>query len=151
LSGNVSENIISVYTSANCPEDGSYNELGFTNGVVSGNSIFGIYTVYSDGDLWDYGEFSLTRENNIITASAGAGGTISPSGEVAVSAGSNQTFQFFPDSGYRVLDVIVDGSSVGRSTSYTFTNVSSNHTITVTFTPAPKAMPGIPPLLLDDE
>jgi hypothetical protein len=149
LSGSVSGNIIAVYTSAYCPLDDSYNELEYTNGVVNGNSIFGNYYVYSDGYYWDSGTFSLTRANNIITASAGAGGVINPSGPVSVNAGSNKTFQFIPDDGYRVLDVIVDGSSVGRSTSYTFTNVSSNHTISVTFTPAPRAMPGLP-LLLDE-
>lgn len=150
LSGSVSGNIITVYTSAYCPLDGSDNELGFTNGAVNGNSIFGYYSVYSDGYPWDYGEFSLTRAINIITASAGAGGSISPSGKVSVPANSSQTFQIVPDDGYRVLEVIVDGSSVGRNTSYTFTNVSSNHTITVTFTPSPQASPGLPLLLLDE-
>jgi hypothetical protein len=151
LTGSVSGNIISVYTSAYCPQDGSDNELGFTNGAVNGNFIFGYYSVYSDGSYWDSGTFSLTRAINIITASAGAGGSIDPSGAVQVSAGSNKTFQFIPDAGYEVLDVTVDGSSVGSNTSYTFTNVSSNHTITVTFTPAHHAMPpGIPPLLLDE-
>jgi len=152
LTGSVSGNIISVYTSAYCPQDGSDNELGFTNGAVNGNFIFGYYSVYSDGSYWDSGTFSLTRAINIITASAGAGGSIDPSGAVQVSAGSNKTFQFIPDAGYEVLDVIVDGSSVGKRTSYTFPNVSSNHTIMVTFTPAPQGIsPGIPTLLLDDE
>jgi len=149
MSGSISGNTISsIYASVSC--GGSYNEIDFTEGTVNGNSISGYYTVYSDYEWWDAGTFSLTRAINIITASAGAGGTISPSGEVSVSAGSNQTFQFFPDSGYRVSDVIVDGSSVGRNTSYTFTNVSSNHTITVTFAPAPQASPGMPLLLLDE-
>ena len=152
LSGIVSGNIISIYTSAICYFDQSFNELSFTHGTVTGNSITGNYSVYSDGELWDYGTFSLTRSVNIITASAGAGGIISPSGAVSVNAGSNQTFQFIPNLGYRVKDVTVDGSSVGRNTSYTFSNVSSNHTIAVTFTLSPQgtAMPWIPLLLLDD-
>jgi hypothetical protein len=152
LSGSVSGNIISVNTSAICPADQSYNALNFTNGTVNGNSISGNYTVYSDGEYWDSGTFSLTRAVNIITASAGAGGIISPSGAVLVNAGSNRTFQFIPNPGYRVLDVKVDGLSVGRDTSHTFINVSSNHTITVTFklSPQGKAMPWIPLLLLED-
>lgn len=134
ISGSVSGNVISVHASFVCPWDSSYNELNYTNGVVIGNSISGSYTVYSDGEYWDNGTFSLTRAVNTITASAGAGGIISPSGTVSVNAGANQTFDFIPDSGYEVLDVTVDGSSVGSPTSYTFTNVSSNHTIAVTFT-----------------
>jgi hypothetical protein len=152
LSGSVSGDNVSFYASAVCPLDSSYNSLGFTNGTINGNHIAGSYNVYSDGELWDYGEFELTRAINIITASAGAGGAISPSGAVQVTAGSIQTFQFIPDSGYSVLDVTVDGSSVGNNTSYTFTNVSSNHTIAVTFTLSPQgsALPGVPLLLFDD-
>jgi hypothetical protein len=151
----VDDNTIELEASVYC--GGSSNKLKYTQATVDGNSVEGDYSViyYDEYDetwyYWDWGTFSLTRAINKITASAGAGGTISPLGEVSVSAGSNKTFQFIPDDGYRVLDVIVDGSSVGRSTSYTFTNVSSNHTIMVTFTPAPQAMPGIPLLLLDDE
>jgi hypothetical protein len=152
MTGSISGNIISsIDASVSC--GGSYNELAFTEGTVNGNSISGYYTVYSDYEWWDGGTFSLTRAINTITASAGDGGSIDPSGTVYVNAGSNQTFQFIPDAGYEVLDVIVDGSSVGSNdTSYTFPNVSSNHTIMVTFTPAHQAIsPGIPPLLLDDE
>jgi hypothetical protein len=150
LSGSVSGNNIN-WISASTYCDGSYNELRFVDGTLNGNSILGNYTVYSDGDPWDSGTYSLTRAINIITASAEEGGIISPSGAVNVNAGSNQTFQFIPDSGYKVLDVIVDGSSFGGNTSYTFTNVSSNHTITVTFTLAPKGTvaPTVP-LLLDE-
>ena len=150
LSGSVSgKNINWVSASADC--DGSNNTLRFVDGTLNGNSISGNYNVYSDGEFWDSGTYLLTRAINIITTSAGEGGTISPSGGVSVNAGSNQTFHFIPDAGYRVLDVTVDGSSVGRNTSYTFTNVSANHTIMVTFTPAPQVMPWIPLLLLDDD
>jgi len=68
-----------------------------------------------------------------ITASAGAGGTISPSGAVTVNSGASQTFTITPTAGYSVAGVLVDGSSVGAVTSYTFTNVTANHTISATF------------------
>ncbi len=150
LNGSVSGNTINwVSASARC--DNSDNELRFVDGTLNGNSIGGNYTVYSDGDLWDSGTYSLTRAINIITASAEEGGIISPSGAVNVNAGSSQSFQFIPDSGYKVLDVIVDGLSVGSNTSYTFTNVSSNHTITVTFTLSPQGtVAPMAPLLLDE-
>lgn len=68
-----------------------------------------------------------------ITATAGAGGTITPSGTVAVTEGTNQTFTIQATPGYKVVDVKADGVTVGAVTSYTFTNVTANHTIDVTF------------------
>ncbi len=68
-----------------------------------------------------------------ITATAGAGGSIAPAGAVSVITGADQTFQVSPDPGYRVADVLVDGSSVGAVTKYTFPAVKSTHTIGASF------------------
>jgi hypothetical protein len=68
-----------------------------------------------------------------ITASAGSGGSISPAGEVTVSLGSSATYIIQPNSGYHITDVKVDDNSVGAVTSYTFQNVSADHTITASF------------------
>ena len=68
-----------------------------------------------------------------ITASAGAGGSISPSGSVEVSAGENQTFTITPNAGCHVTDVMVDNVSQGAISSYTFEEVSANHSITAAF------------------
>jgi hypothetical protein len=68
-----------------------------------------------------------------IVASAGTGGTISPSGSVAVKGGASQLFAIKPSSNYKISSVIVDGKSVGVLTSYTFSNVQTNHTISATF------------------
>lgn len=68
-----------------------------------------------------------------ITASALTGGSISPSGTVKVNTGNVQAFTIIPGAGYSVLDVKADGSSVGAVTSYTFTNVTSDHTIEAAF------------------
>jgi len=70
-----------------------------------------------------------------ITASAGPNGVISPSGAVSVPSGASQTFFFTPAAGYRVLDVVVDGVSVGARDAWGFTNVGADHTISVSFTP----------------
>ena len=72
----------------------------------------------------------------IIRASAGTGGSITPSGSVSVRTGHDQTFIITPDRGYAIADVKVDGRSVGAVRSYTFENVSSAHTIEVSFVPA---------------
>jgi fibronectin type 3 domain-containing protein len=68
-----------------------------------------------------------------VTASATSGGKISPAGKVQVTYGSNQTFSISRYPGYIIAYVKVDGVSVGKVTSYTFSNVTANHTITASF------------------
>ena len=68
-----------------------------------------------------------------IKAAAGTGGSISPSGNVSVREGRDQTFTITPDKGYAVANVKIDGKSIGAVKSYTFENVSRTHTIEVIF------------------
>ena len=68
-----------------------------------------------------------------ITASAGEGGSISPSGTVRVARGAGRTFTITPEAGNVIGDVRVDGRSVGAVESYTFENVRGNHTIEALF------------------
>jgi uncharacterized repeat protein (TIGR02543 family) len=73
-----------------------------------------------------------------ITASAGANGTITPSGSVSVNPGANQSFTITPtNTTFHIADVLVDGSSVGAVPSYTFPNVTANHTISAIFGAGP--------------
>ena len=80
-------------------------------------------------DLTDEGQVAFT-----ITATAGAGGAISPSGANMVAVGADKTYTITAASGYGVADVTVDGQSVGAVTSYTFDNVAIGHTIAASFT-----------------
>lgn len=68
-----------------------------------------------------------------ITASAATGGTISPTGTVAVAPGADQKFTITASEGYTVADVLVDNKSVGAVATYTFPKVAANHTISATF------------------
>ena len=68
-----------------------------------------------------------------ITATTGSGGSITPVGSVSVNHGASQSFTITPSSGYHIVDVLVEGSSVGAVSSYTFTNVTANHTISASF------------------
>ena len=68
-----------------------------------------------------------------IKATAGAGGSISPTGNVSVREGRDQAFTITPDKGYAVANVKIDGRSIGAVKSYTFENVRRNHTIEVSF------------------
>ena len=69
-----------------------------------------------------------------ITASAGNGGVIDPSGSVRVSRGSDKTFTITANEGYEIADVLVDGESVGAVSEYTFENVREKHMIEARFT-----------------
>lgn len=68
-----------------------------------------------------------------LTSSAGSGGSITPTGTVIISGGTSQKFTITPASGYKIAGVAVDGASVGAVSSYTFSNVAANHTISATF------------------
>lgn len=68
-----------------------------------------------------------------VTSTAGAGGTVTPLGVQTVNCNDNSSFTISPDPGFVILDVVVDGGSVGPVASYTFNNVVANHTIDATF------------------
>ncbi|MFA5294572.1 MAG: PEGA domain-containing protein, partial [Methanoregulaceae archaeon] len=70
----------------------------------------------------------------IITASAGPGGSIAPSGEVLVILDGSQSFAIIPEDGYRIDDVLVNGRSVGPAPIFTFRNVNFDNSITARFT-----------------
>jgi hypothetical protein len=68
-----------------------------------------------------------------ITASSGSGGSVTPTGTTTVNSGSSKTYTITPNSGYYTASVTVDGSSQPVTSSYTFSNVTANHTISATF------------------
>jgi len=78
--------------------------------------------------------FAINTNN--ITATVGAGGTISPLGAIAVPYGSNQVYIITPNSGFQIFDIQVDGVSIGAVANYTFINVTAPHTINATFSAA---------------
>jgi hypothetical protein len=69
----------------------------------------------------------------LIAATAGLHGTITPQGNVSVTEGVSRVFTITPDVGYRISDVLVDGGSVGAVSSYTFVNVTGDHSISADF------------------
>jgi len=81
--------------------------------------------------------FKAASTTYSITASAGSGGSISPSGAVSVTGGGSQAFTITPSAGYVVSTVTVDGASVGAVSSYAFNNVSAAHSISASFVLAP--------------
>lgn len=88
---------------------------------------------YSGGGDDDY---YYTPATYTITATAGTGGSISPNGSASVTEGNSQTYTITANSGYTISDVKVDGSSIGVASTYTFSGVSSTHTISAIFASA---------------
>lgn len=78
-------------------------------------------------------DVTFRSTQHTITATAGEGGSISPSGAVSVADGADQAFTIAAADGYQIADVKVDGVSVGRVGSYTFDAVTGDHTIEATF------------------
>ncbi len=68
-----------------------------------------------------------------ITASAGANGSIAPSGTISVDHGATKNYIISPFVGYHITDLKVDSVSQGAISSYTFCDVSTNHTINASF------------------
>lgn len=114
--------------------DGSSAAVDLTNsaGTAVGNRI-------SQGQVLGYDAVRLAAlmdpktASYEITAVAGAGGTISPSGTTQVPALTDQTFTIAPNAGYYIVNVIVDGNRMGPISSYTFSRVSADHTIAAEF------------------
>jgi hypothetical protein len=92
---------------------------GATNGTL-GSPVVATGTIQND-------------DNYIISASAGPNGSIAPSGSVSVPPGGSQAFTITPNACFHIADVLVDGSSVGAVTNFTFNAVAANHTIAASF------------------
>lgn len=136
---------------------GSISPSGTTNMVIGNDITFTITTnsgyvidqVLVDGvnDPAAVGTGSYTFNNvtashtiaasfvaiHTISASAGAGGLISPSGTTTVTNGNTQSYTITADAGYSVYNVVVDGVAQGAITNYSFTSVAGNHTIFALF------------------
>jgi uncharacterized repeat protein (TIGR02543 family) len=99
------------------------------SGDASGSS--NSTTVVMDGNKSVTANFTINTYT--ISASAGSNGQISPDGITQVNYGASQAYTITADPGYKISDVMVDGSSVGAVTSYSFTNVTANCTIAASF------------------
>ena len=121
---------------------GAYKKFTFTP-----NAGYRVADVLVDGKSMDpmtsYTFNSVTLDHTIsvsftldvytITAAADVNGSITPSGTQTMNKGDSQTYMITPSAGYQVRSVIVDGANRGAITTFTFTNVTANHTINAYF------------------
>ena len=149
--------IITNTITASCEANGSISPAGLSN-VISGSDIifniapnanYHIKDVQVDGvtvgAVSAYTFFNVTSDHMItayfdintyiINASSAPNGSISPAGSVPVVHGDSQTFTIIPDVGYQIGQLIVDGGIVAPTTSYSFTSVTSGHSISAKFVP----------------
>ena len=130
---------------------------GLANGAVIGVTTYNLptdnssVTITNDATKAEYfisdnSAYETTNDNGLvvlklrtektyaITATAGVNGSISPNGSVSVKEGESQVFTITPNKGYEIASLKVDGKEVvNPSNTYTFTNVTSGHTIDVSF------------------
>ena len=135
----------SLSVTVTLPKDYAEPALYFldANGSISPVSISGrnsryTFTVSKAGYYVFVDAADMDDEGDVVTyytvtASAGKGGKISPSGSQIVEAGADLTFTITPEDGYQIKDVAVDGTSIGAVESYTLEDIQSDHKITATF------------------
>ena len=116
------------YTFTGWSGTGLDGENNMTVTIPTGSTGNRTYTAH-----WRYNGSGHSYSYYTIKATAGTGGSISPSGSISVREGQDQTFTITPDKGYAVANVKIDGKSIGAVKSYTFENVSRTHTIEVVF------------------
>ena len=129
-----------TYTGAPPTGHGSVGNTATTGQfTVPVGSTYTVYATYGPGfggangaqvDVSPQGSTTYT-----IAPSAGANGAIAPSTTQTVASGGSTTFTITPAATYKIADVLVDGASVGAVATYTFTNVTADHTIAASFAP----------------
>ncbi len=127
----------------------TYNWWGTTDTQAISQTIYDYYDNFNVGVV-TYSPL-LTAPNTKaptgIIASAGAGGSINPSGVVNVNYGSSQSFTITPNAGFYIVAVSVNGTSVGAVSSYTVQNIAGATTLSATFAPNPTPSPTPSPTL----
>ena len=126
----VSTSIGGQISSLSTPTRSGYRFDGWFTAASGGSALSFPYT---HGQSANFNLYAHWTQTYTITASSDVNGTISTSGTTTVASGGTQSYSFSPLTNYKISNVLVDGTSQGAITSYTFTNVLANHTISVVF------------------
>lgn len=116
----------SCYHIANVLVDGVSNPGAVSAGTYTFNNVIANHSI----------SVTFAINQYTITSSAAANGTINPIGATSVNCGSNNTYAITPNACYHIVDVLIDNVSNAGAVStgtYTFNNVTGNHTISAVF------------------
>ncbi len=103
---------------------------GVPQGAISSHTFYAVAENHAISASFEADTTTVT-----ITATAGTGGSITPTGAITVNYGEDQAFTITADPGYHIEDILVDSISQGATSSYTFYDVTADHAITATFEP----------------
>lgn len=113
--------------------DGGY-DCSYQAYIGSTSLVGSVVNSFSSLAVGKYGIRASSPDQAYAIASySSAGGTISPAGTMSLSLGNSQTYTVTPSTGYRIGQVLVDGVSVGRVSSYTISNINASHTVYASF------------------
>lgn len=116
------------------PKDGwRFVEWRENDKNISNNQEFTLDNITGDRNLTAVFEKEPPKTYTVTASVSSAGGIITPTGASPVPVGSWIGYAITPDRGYRVRMVYVDGAAVGAATSYNFTDVRGDHTISAEF------------------
>lgn len=104
------------------------------------------FSTYAIGFTEDSGSSGGSSRDKVVSYKVnvsvdGEGGSISPNGTVKVKKGEDITFKITPEPGFIITDVLIDGKSVGSVDTYTFSDVTKEHTIKAVFTQENSGLP----------
>jgi hypothetical protein len=141
ITANASDNVgvtkVEFYVNGSLSSTATASPYSFswnTTPIANGSYILSAKAYDAAGNVGLSSNTMVTVSNShTVSATAGSGGAISPAGNSVVNYGGSRTFSITPATGYHIAGVTADGSSVGAVTSYTFSNVIANHTISATF------------------
>jgi hypothetical protein len=138
---------VTITTTSNCnwstSSDISWITVKSGSGLGSGSMVYTIApntgttsraaALTIAGKVFTVNENGSTTTTYVITATASGYGSIAPSGNVVLPQGSTKTFLIIPNGDHGISNVIVDGVSKGPISSYTFSNITTNHQISAYF------------------
>lgn len=136
------------YTIINCTAGQSHYVYDVRDLTHSTSYHYRAFVIVAEGSA--YGELveftTPTLPSYTITASSSNGGNINPTGSITVYEGESKTFTITPDPGFEIAALVVDNDTIEPTPTYTFSNVTQNHTIAASF--SEMTGPCLPPLNL---